>query len=82
MGSDFVEEGRKAGTLAAREQGEDSRGRYRHRRATGHGRVGAGQRVLARLSGDRAHQPALQDHSLADGRLHARARQGSDGRRS
>ncbi len=42
MGSDFVEEGRKAGRWLL-ENTKDTAGRHQHRRTAGHGGLGAGQ---------------------------------------
>ena len=78
IGSDFVEEGRKAGRWLV-ENTKDAQRRRQHRRAAGHRRLGARQRPQEGLRGDHRRGSALQDHPLADRRLHARQGQGSDG---
>ena len=53
--------------------------RHQHRRAAGNRGLRAGQRSQEGLRGDHRRRTALQDHPLADRRLHARQGQGSHG---
>ena len=58
IGSDFVEEGRMAGRWLV----ENTKGQRRgqHRRAPGHGRLGAGDRPQEGLRGDHQGRPGLK----------------------
>ena len=65
LGSDFVEEGKKAGEWLVEEYDGASRA-GEHRRAAGHHRLGAGDRPQGGLRRGDQGQPELQDHRLAD----------------
>ena len=79
IGSDFVEEGRKAAKLAAGACGQDAGRRAEHRRAAGHRGLGARHRPQEGLRGGHQGQPEAADHPLAVRRVHARQGQGGDG---
>ena len=71
--------GRPQGRPLAGREDEGQDGRRQHRRTAGHRGLGPGDRPQEGLRGNHQGRPALQDHPLADRRLHPRQGQGSDG---
>ncbi len=78
IGSDFVEEGRRAAKWLL-DNTKSTTGPSQHRRAPG--TVGSDPAIDRKKGFDEVieDEPALQGHPLPDRRLHARQRQGSDG---
>ncbi len=71
--------GRPQGGPLARREGERQSGADQYRRIAGNGGLRARDRSQEGLRGNHQIRSEVQDHSLADRRLHAREGQGSDG---